>query len=395
MLPVLAALSLTAGCGKKEAIKHQEWHRPTPAESEGNASFDAYVEAAHLTAAAAPTSISRSTFTAGDRSKLIHQLRGAVSKVELGTRSKCEFIPGVPRSDAELDRLKAWRLVGRVLVWKIEEAVATGNWDTAITWVTVAMRFGIDLSQGGGQETTLGYTIASEARKAIAPHLVNLSPAQLTRLADSTEASLKRADRKSALEREREQMLYSVQLVQDSYLKKNWETLETLMFKDGREAIDYLKGLEEEESGAYFTGMAAEANEIADQVEANSEIGARERKPLDLDERPDRPWKRFSKHFFRFSETLLSLSDEFYARTKLLALNSRLLAAVKSKGAAPAKLPGDEDLRTDPYSGEAFVYRSTGSDFIVYSIGEDLRDDGGDTDEGAFRPDLRLDDRSY
>ena len=394
MLPALGLLAL-AGCSKKEAIKHQEWHRPTPSESEGNPSFAAYMEAAHLTAAAAPTSVTRSTFTAGDKAKLIHQLRGAVSKIELGTRSKCEFIPGVPRSDAELERLKAWRLIGRVLVWKVEDAVANDNWDTAITWATVALRFGIDLSQGGGQETSLGYTIASEARKMIAPHLANLSPSQLTRLAESTEASLKRADRKSALEREREQMLYSVQLVQDSYLKKNWQTLETLMFKDGREAIDYLKGVDEEESGAYFAGMAAEANEIADQVAADSDLGARERKPLELDDRPDRPWKRFSKHFFRFSETLLSLSDEFYARTKLLALNARLLAAVKAKGAAPTKLPGDEELKTDPYSGEPFVYRSSGSDYIIYSVGEDMRDDGGDTDEGAFRPDLRLDDRSY
>ena len=34
-------------------------------------------------------------------------------------------------------------------------------------------------------------------------------------------------------------------------------------------------------------------------------------------------------------------------------------------------------LQTDPFSGKDFVYRRQGKGFLLYSIGENLKDDGG------------------
>lgn len=190
-------------------------------------------------------------------------------------------------------------------------------------------------------------------------------------------------------------MMYFVQWIQDSYRKKEWSELEKSMYKDGREAIDFLKGLDAEQAPTYFASMAKEAETITTDLVRDAELTLPARAPVDWDKLPDRPWKRFSKHFFRFAETLLAIGDEFDARTRLFVLNSRVIAVVKRNGAAPKSLPGEAWLKSDPYSKSEFVYRATGSDFILYSVGQDMRDDGGDTDEAGLRPDLKLDDGFY
>jgi hypothetical protein len=47
-------------------------------------------------------------------------------------------------------------------------------------------------------------------------------------------------------------------------------------------------------------------------------------------------------------------------------------------------------VRTDPYSGRGFVYRVDGADYRLYSVGADIKDDGGETDETYTAPDLML-----
>ncbi len=395
---VLTGLALVlTGCGSKSEVVYKQWHRPRLAtDANKNANFRLYCEAANQAAALAPDSVSRSTFTPGDRSALVAKLSPALQQVEKASRGKCEFAVSIPRTLDDHKRSQAWLLIGRTLAWRIEQATQKGDWARAVSWTLVAYKFGYDLAQGGRAESSLGFVIAGEARKALAPHLAKLEPNQLDRLATGlTEIAANAAPRSDAIEAEGDHMLYFVQWIQDSYRKKDWGGLEKAMYKDGREAIDFLKGLDEEKVPAYFASMAQEAETITSDLVRDAKLPLPARAPVDWDKLPDRPWKRFSKHFFRFAETLLAIGDEFDARTRLLVLNSRVIAAMKRTGAAPKVLPGEAWLKSDPYSKSEFVYRATGSDYILYSVGQDMRDDGGDTDEAGLRPDLKLDDGFY
>jgi hypothetical protein len=105
----------------------------------------------------------------------------------------------------------------------------------------------------------------------------------------------------------------------------------------------------------------------------------------------ERPWKHFGRHFFLAADPLLALNDQTLARTRLLILNAELIKAFKLKAAYPTSLAAfDPAIKTDPYTGADFRYRSDGTDCSVYSVGANLRDDGGETDESFTTPDLKL-----
>ena len=83
--------------------------------------------------------------------------------------------------------------------------------------------------------------------------------------------------------------------------------------------------------------------------------------------------------------------DASLARTRLLILQSEILSTVKSRRSAPKNLGAfPTALTTDPYSGRPFVYRASGPDFALYSVGADFRDNGGETDESFTAPDVTL-----
>ena len=46
-----------------------------------------------------------------------------------------------------------------------------------------------------------------------------------------------------------------------------------------------------------------------------------------------------------------------------------------------------KELPLDPFTGKSFIYRREGKGFVVYSVGEDLKDDGG-VEERALKPDI-------
>lgn len=47
------------------------------------------------------------------------------------------------------------------------------------------------------------------------------------------------------------------------------------------------------------------------------------------------------------------------------------------KSLGELKASGLAQLRIDPFSGKDFVYRPSGKDFVLYSVGANLKDDGG------------------
>lgn len=52
---------------------------------------------------------------------------------------------------------------------------------------------------------------------------------------------------------------------------------------------------------------------------------------------------------------------------------------------APEFLP---EIPPDPFTGKPFVYKRKGKGFIVYSVGENLKDDGGAKDYAAGKDDI-------
>jgi len=45
-----------------------------------------------------------------------------------------------------------------------------------------------------------------------------------------------------------------------------------------------------------------------------------------------------------------------------------------------------EELPKDPFNREAFRYKAEGGHFVLYSVGENLKDDGGNFDRLRGRP---------
>ena len=80
------------------------------------------------------------------------------------------------------------------------------------------------------------------------------------------------------------------------------------------------------------------------------------------------------------------LEERIEAPRRATHLIAEVLAYHGKTGAYPASL-GDlqagefKDIRVDPFSGDDFVYKIQGNGFTLYTVGENLKDDGGRHDE--------------
>jgi hypothetical protein len=189
-------------------------------------------------------------------------------------------------------------------------------------------------------------------------------------------------------------MRLAVQAVQDAFQKDDFKAISENLGPDSREAISYLRGLREkdEKRTSYFTGFVAEQEgEVKYLTDSAGKPVAERNAELTFDEDAVRPWKRFAHHFFMTGRPLLEMDDRTVARTRLLVLTSDLVRMGKVVRSYPRDLRSfPADVKADPYSGKAFLYRQDGAQFEIYSVGKNLRDDAGDTDETFSTPDLRL-----
>ncbi len=331
--------------------------------------------------------VDRVWYTPGMRAATIKQASGAVSKVASAVQRPVDFqfSPRGPFDPSPAD--KGWRLIGRTLVWRIQNSCANDNYDAAISDEITATKFGFSLTGGDVIDASLGFATVDDARKATAQDMRMMGAAQLNHLADGLQRALSdRPPLTQTFEHEQQDMLRSVQYVQDNFLRNDFREIKDQLGADVRDSVNYLKDLREKSSdkqAAYFEGFASEATKRAQWLTAVCELPLSERKhDPGLSFPKDRPWRTFAKNFFSAGEPLLSMRDQTIARTRLMILQARILARVKSGQQAPRDLSEfPKDLTTDPYTGQEFVYHSAGTEFTVYSMGEDLKDDGGDDPE--------------
>lgn len=304
--------------------------------------------------------------------------------------------PRVAKPFDALPYQAGWRAIGRAMVWRIERASALDKTGEAVDWTLAATRFGLALTSGSASDAELGFATIDEARQALVPAFGKLNSAELRRLGTGVEAALgNRPLPDDLVQNERRAMLAAVQKIQDDYRDRRLGELLTQLGKDIDPAIDYLDKLRSEdprERAQYFEDFASEAELWAAHYDQALHRNARQRLNSPGPAlKQDRPWRRFARHFFRSLEPLLAVRDECLARTRLLGLSALLLAECKANGAAPGSLTGlSKELTIDPYSGKELMYRPDGAFFLLYSIGADFKDDGGETNQEGKSPDLRL-----
>lgn len=392
-----AALSLT-GCRGHVAAPYPTWATPSapyaPQATSGNA-FDGYALAALSVEATGGKQLTRVSFYPDQRKAAIAVCDPAIKQIETASKLPCDFrfVARPPFTPAPYQQ--GWRLIGRALEWKIEASAQAADFDAAINLGILATRFGLDLTGGGATDASLGYVIADDARRALAPWLPKMGAAQLEKLAKGVEEALARKPGLAkTLNHEADNIRMSVQALQDAFQKDDFKQMEENLGPEAREAVEYLQGLRSNDTKrtAYFAGFAKEAEgEIRWLLACAAQPTAkREREPKfppDL----ERPWKRFAHHLFLTGRPIIQMDDRTLARTRLLVLNAELIFAAKTAKRYPTDLSGfPADIKTDPFTGEPFLYRQNGAQYEIYSVGENLTDDAGDTDDTFTTPDLTL-----
>ena len=386
-----------AGCRTPAAPTYPTWVPPEPT-TVGSGKQATYLRAAEAAVEAAPEAATRVFFTPDRRKAVVRATAGAVGLVQQAVGQSGEWIHTPHAPFTSRSEQAGWRLIGRALVWRIEDALDRKDDAGAVGLAIVATQFGADLCSGDATDASLGFAIMADARRAVAPHLTRFQSSDLQRLSQGVRRALERmAPPAQTLQNERTNMLAAVQAVQDAYRDNRLDDVGRKLLRDAAPAVERLQAMRSsdgDERVRYFEGMAGEADALVRHAMLCAGLPTQARPKPPKFER-ERPWSALAKPFFSTWEPLLAVQDEGLARTRLFALECALLAQVKRERQAPDSLKAFEPpLTLDPYTGEPFVYRSDGGVFRIYSVGADYRDDGGDTDEAFSQPDLKLERRA-
>lgn len=395
---LIALLISLAGCRPEAIPSYPTWAPRTPAyvpQGGSQNAFDAYALAALEAERNAPSHVRRVVFDIKLRREAMEQAKKAAQMALSGTRQRCQFeFQALPPFEP-LPYRDGWRLISRVMVWNIEQALAEGRDQDAVTWFLGATKFGWDLTGGSAMDASLGLTTVDEVRKALLPALERQQSSALATLHTRLKVILdQRPPLGTLLENERLIMLHAVDYVQKAYRSKEFDALAESLGPSARPAVDYLHGLKEGSDRAkYFEGFAAEADKEVAWVQSLLETPVCERKDLTkVGFAEERPWRRLSRHFFQAAQGLVPQVDRTLTRTRLFALECQILASIKKTGAAP-KVLAAADLSNDPFTGQPLIYRAEGRDYRVYSAGVNGQDDGGQTNGLFEEPDLTLEGR--
>lgn len=387
-MAALITLAL-AGCGPKEPPPYQTYFKqrePYVPQTGSRNAFDTYLLAARETDSALSAKDRGRNETPDFKKKVVDTLRPTLDSVERASRELCrfEFRPTNPSS--QRPEREAWFWIGKGMAWRSSELFEAGSTDDALDCALAAARFGCDLTQGDVEDVTVGVSVVGLVRAVVRANQEKLTPGQLDKLFAGVSAALARCgDPDTVIDNEEQEMLAAVQEVQDCYRDKKTDQLDKILYKDGRDAVEYLQDLRDSDRPAYFSGFAGEAVSTARFAKEQAKKPPKERAEFKLPE-SGRPWKRFARHFFSPVLTYIDARDRFLTSVRLWAVDAKCRAG-SLRGGAPTGIDAMGQVAVDPYSGKSFVYYAAGSDYRVYSVGKDGRDDGGHSDDG-YQPDM-------
>ena len=395
---LIAAVALwtALGCGPKAPPDYTKWAEdPPPVTLDSSRAFDMYRSAALEAEQKGAKYLTRVSYFPGQKLAAAKLVEEPFKKVIRATASKAEFDFRPHRPFETLEYHKGWRLLGRVFAWKVEDAAKQKDFGTAVQLANTGTKFAFDLTAGGAMDASLGYGIADDIRRVLAPYLDEMEQPHLSALSTGISAALQRlAPPDRVVQNEKQNMLMATQSVQDAFQKSDWKDYEEKMGSSGKDAGEALHNLARENNTEridFFQSMATEVDRIITYNLAIAALPTEERRSQKAPEfKRSRDWRVFSQHFFETLPPVLAMRDATVARTKLLILTSRLLA--NRKEGFPSDLPKGS-LETDPFSGRPFIYHYDAAQFSLYSVGPNLRDDGGETDETFSKPDLVLEQR--
>lgn len=300
-----------------------------------------------------------------------------------------------------------WDRIGKAFAWKIRSEVKGGRLGDAANTFFAASRFGADLTRGSAMDAAQGFVIMDDARAALAPYLGLMSAGQLSTFTARMGELLKNfSDSSEMLSHESTQALHSINQVIAVYEKREFDSLASKLGAGGREAVIPLRKLERgtPEAQAFFKNWESEARLEIRITEERLGSPAAKRGDWPAPTLKSRSWAGLARSFTQNLRAVIDMRDRTLARTRLLALEAFAYQSLKGGRATTLATPaamqnamgayekssGVKDLLIDPYSGKSFIFRTVGTEFSIYSVGANGRDDGGKTDDSYRDPDLTL-----
>lgn len=384
------------GCAKTPPPPLRKFASEPPVEAldEAANAWAGYLRAADLARDVDPSFLLNRNPTPAFRRKALEALRPAVAKMIDASKKPCRAPTPLGDGIRMVPQHAAWRMIARCLVWRLEDQLSESQMDAALGTFSIATKVGYDLVQGGAVEATIGYALINDARTTLLPVLPECGAGQLKTLA----ANLARATpADGGIER----------CLMNEFVRQR-RTLDALqrIIADGEgprfakslgDPADNLAQLIQQMSAdpqvraSVFDDLSAELFEEQRLALERSEKPVKDRGPWPKEGRKGRSWAPLAQAYFRAHRSVQDLRDVTLTRTRLLAAYSVAQQVVKARQVAPASLAGiPESMRIDPFTGRPLLYQAVGSSFDVYSVGENLRDDGGKSDESYASPDLTL-----
>ena len=402
---------LLVGCHGEEKVAYKTYsaeQAPYRSSDGSSNAYDVYIQASSALDAAfaaqpkksestdADVLLTRTSFTNPQKLACKKASEPALKILQRAMGKACDFRYAPPKFGEALPYRSEWRMLGRALRWRIDDACEQGQFDRAIQDTILATKLGFDLTGGGPTDAMLGCVIAADARKSLVRYSPKLSVEQLRKLSQGIKKIyVGRPLIAGCIKNAELDMMVCVQAVQDAFQKEDYSAIEKALGQDAKDPVQYLKDLRSKKATeriAYFDGLAADGKGEVQRLLKLSELSFADRKPMwEEKKKSNDPWKRFSKHFFGVGKPLLTMYDEFRARTQLFILDTEIIRTVKTQGSAPLDLHGfTKELTVDPFTNHVFGYHADGTDYRVYSVGEDLTDNGGDTNDTFSKPDIQV-----
>jgi hypothetical protein len=381
------------GCGKKPppSVDITTGVAPAPTVSKGNA-FDAYIRGADLVEATKSPLLERTFLYAKQRRDLVRLCEPA-NQLVMQTTSAAVF-PYAPHGPFDsMPHGQGWRLMGLAFSISIDEYLRAEDYVNAVSRAIAGTRFGLDLCGGGAIEADLGMQIVDDCRRAILQGFEKIPADQLRRLGRGVKAAwAARPNISTVIDHEAVQMESCIVAVEMGIQRKNLAGFDQRLGKSATDVSAYLTSASASDQEKFVVGLRQEMRERLDRVRRLSGLTLTERQKQKFpDFAKGRPWRRYAWHYLMTLDPILPIWDATTARTCMLILACELEARRRERQAPPRSLAEfSAELTRDPYTGQTFIYRASEASYALYSVGEDLIDNGGPSRGAYSRPDLGL-----